>query len=59
MLYIERMATNKAHAHFLAGEHVMLCKGWLGLGFIEALGVLEHGRRVEIVFFRHGDQMRA
>lgn len=37
----------------------MLCKGGLGLGFIEALGVLEHGRRVEIVFFRHGDQMRA
>lgn len=55
--YVKRMATNEAHAHFLAGEHVMLCKGGLGLGFVEALGVLEHSPRVEIVLFRHSDQM--
>lgn len=51
------MATDEAHAHRLAVEHVMLCKGGLGLRLVEALWLLEHVPGVEGVLFRHSDQV--
>lgn len=49
--YVERMAADKAHAHRLAGEHLVLCEGGLFLGRIEPFGVLEGVPESDEIFF--------
>lgn len=51
------MAADETHAHRLAGEHAVLCKGGLFLRGVEALRVLEETINVMVLHCLAGDYL--